>query len=74
MPWSGSPSIQHAERERERERDLKATTMSLLHRHSNSQLLLAMIVAVRFGSRPSMATSPNDVTAVMVLIKTPSTE
>ena len=62
----------HHNTEGDRELDLKPTTMSLLDKHNNSQLVLATRVAVRFGSRPSMATSPKDVTAWRVLIKVPS--
>ena len=47
---------------------LKATTISLFDKHNNSQSVRATMVAVRVGSRPIMATSPNDATACMVLI------
>ena len=53
---------------------LKATIMSFWSRQSNSQSVRATMVAVRSGSSPIMATSPNDVTACMVLRCLPSVE
>ena len=61
--WLESTFIQRSKRGQY----LKATTISLLDKHRNSQSVRATMVTVRVGSRPIMAISPNDVTAFMVL-------
>ena len=59
---------------RKRGQYLKATTKSLFDKHNNSQSVRATMVAVRVASSPIMASSPNDVTACMVLRLSPSAE
>ena len=68
--WLESTFIQRSKRGQY----LKAVTMSIFDKHSNSQSVRATTVAVRFGSSPNMAASANDAIECMVLRNSPFAE